>query len=59
MRTNEVIELIESNGGLDMQFIEWNARREGKTVRQYIKEYAKGYDGVSDYVANKVAEYYY
>lgn len=58
MKTQEIINNIESNGGLDYGFIKMQARREGVTVEKYITNYIKANFACTLYVAKKVAQYY-
>ena len=57
-KAKEIIKEIQGNGGLDMRFIERNAREEGITVREYLKDWIKGYFKCHGKTANIVADYF-
>lgn len=58
MKTNEILENIAECGGLDVAFMEHAANTEGISLKKYIVEWVKANYDCSNYVANKVAEYY-
>jgi hypothetical protein len=55
----EVITTINSNGGLDISQMRRNAKSDGVTLFEYIKQYVKNYYNVHGNVARVVANYFY
>ena len=65
MTTKEIIEYIDSNGGIDMSMIHRaynddirNRRIEPISLEKYFRDYIRNNYNCSHYVANKVMLYY-
>ncbi len=59
-KANEEIRTIESNGGLDTNYIEMIAKSEGCNYSlTYLQKYIKEYLGVHGNTAWKIALYYF
>jgi hypothetical protein len=57
-KAKEIIKNIKENGGLDMRFVERNAREEGMSTREYLKDWIKGCFECHGKTANTVADYF-
>ena len=58
MKTLEVIEHIDGNGGLNFNHLRWCAKQDGEQFSVWLTDYIKEYFSCSRYVAGKVADYY-
>ena len=58
MKTKEIINQINENGGLDINYCKYAAKKDGYSLYRYLREYIKSYYECSNYVADKVARYY-
>lgn len=52
-----ILEDIKSNGGLDMAMVEYNAKHDGVTVREYLYTFVKSQYGCHGNTANKVVSF--
>lgn len=58
MKAQEIIKEINENGGLDMGYISYAARKDNCSIREYIRCYVKNSYCCSNYIANKVTDYF-
>lgn len=59
MTAKQIIQDINSNGGLDMGYIRQAAKQDGTSVDSYIKVMIKHSYNVHGNTANAVARHYY
>lgn len=57
-KSEKIISDINSNGGLDISYIERAAKLDRCTIREYIVGYIKSGYNVHGNTANKVADYF-
>jgi hypothetical protein len=57
-KAKEIIKNIKENGGLDMRLMERNAKEDGISTREYLKDWIKGYFECHGKTANIVADYF-
>ena len=58
MKTREIIECINGNGGIDQNHIMSSARQDGVSTFEYLRDYVKSNYDCHGNTANAVARYF-